>query len=204
MFFILHFHKKKTNSIFHCLKFKFVSFSTQINKYMETIDRYIMMGAPSVDALNVLFQYSWEQFRMSWYCFFFQAPFLPEFINSLYDLKAFELMQLNSETITDADVEVYKYAFSKNGALTPPLNYYRANLQFNTKNRIKPSSFAPGLYLLGEHDMYISKDTGPILQKIYKNLDYQTVKDGNHFIQQDKYQEVNRIMREFLDKAKPQ
>lgn len=168
---------------------------------METIDRYIMMGAPSVDTMNVLFQHSWEQFRMSWYCFFFQAPYLPEFVNRLYDLKAFELMQLNSETITDDDVEVYKYAFAKKDALTPPLNYYRANLQFNAKNRIKPSIFAPGLYLLGEHDLYICKDTGPILQRIYKNLDYQVVKGANHFLQQDKYEEVNRIMRQFLRKT---
>lgn len=99
------------------------------------------------------------------------------------------------------EIEVYKYVFGKPNALTGPINYYRANFSFNKKvENPKVESFSPGLYLLGENDLYISRETGPLLQKQFKNLDFQIVKKANHFCQQDKPQEVNEIMREFLSR----
>jgi pimeloyl-ACP methyl ester carboxylesterase len=61
-----------------------------------------------------------------------------------------------------------------------------------------PEKCAPGLYLLGEKDLYISKDSGPELQKLFKNLEFKIVPKADHFCQQDEPEEVNRLMREFL------
>lgn len=62
----------------------------------------------------------------------------------------------------------------------------------------KPKTFAPGLYLLGENDLYISKATGPILQKQFENLQFEVVKDANHFLQQDAPEKTNALLRKFL------
>lgn len=159
-----------------------------------------MMGAPSIHAMDILISRSWTQFRMSWYMFFFQAPYLPEFVNRLFDMKFLELIKYKSDSITDEDIETYKYVFSQDGALTGPINYHRANFTFEKRERPKLTHFAPGLFLLGERDLYISKDSAKILQKFYKNLDYKVVEKANHFCQQDNYQEVNKLMREFLEK----
>lgn len=92
-----------------------------------------------------------------------------------------------------------KFVYSISGALTGPINYYRANINpLKVQNLSKPKTYAPGLYLLGENDLYISKGTGPILQKLFKNLQYEVVKDANHFLQQDAPEKTNSIMRTFL------
>lgn len=128
-------------------------------------------------------------------------PWLPETSVRLFDLKALNFIGYQSSEVTREDVEVYKYVFGKDGALTSPINYYRANFSFHKKVvHPKPENFAPGLYLVGERDLYISKDSGPRLQKQFKNLEFKIVDKANHFCQQDKPEEVNKLMRDFLSR----
>jgi hypothetical protein len=56
-------------------------------------------------------------------------------------LAIFKAMQTSEE-----DVEVYKYVYSKEGALTPPINYYRAAARFLFPDPplLRPTSFVPG------------------------------------------------------------
>lgn len=128
-------------------------------------------------------------------------PIIPEIVNSLFDYKSLELIGYKSKTITKEDIEAYKYVFSRDNALTGPINYYRANFSFCKSTKYpKPNSFSPGLYLLGERDLYIRKETGPMLQKQFKNLEFKIIEAANHFCQQDRPDDVNRLMREFLEK----
>lgn len=128
-------------------------------------------------------------------------PWLPETSVRLFDLKQLNRIGYKSSQITREDIEVYKHVFGKDGALTGPINYYRANFSFTKKVvHPKPDTFAPGLYLVGERDLYISKETGPLLQKQFKNLELKVVDNANHFCQQDKPEEVNKLMREFLSR----
>uniref|UniRef100_A0A336LSA0 CSON002822 protein n=1 Tax=Culicoides sonorensis TaxID=179676 RepID=A0A336LSA0_CULSO len=171
-----------------------------LEKHMDTVEKYICMGAPSPIVINRLISTSWTQFRMSWYIFFFQVPWLPETVNRLFDMKALNFIGYKSTFITKDDIEVYKYVFGKEGAFTCPINYYRVNFSFThtLTEHPKPTKYAPGLYLIGERDLYISKDTGPLLQKQFKNLEFKLVPNANHFCQQDQPHEVNKLMREFL------
>lgn len=128
-------------------------------------------------------------------------PWLPETSVRLFDLQQLNHIGYKSSYVTRDDVEVYKYVFGKDGALTGPLNYYRANFSFAKKvAQTKPDTFSPGLYLVGDNDLYISKETGPLLQKQFKNLEFKVVDNANHFCQQDKPEEVNKLMREFLSR----
>ena len=122
---------------------------------------------------------------------------LPEFSVVLDDMTRFNLMDISQE-----DLEVYKYTFGQKGAFTGPINYYRANMKFlfpaaPTK---RPLKFSRGLFLIGEKDYYISKDSAPLLQKYFVNLDFKVVKGANHFAQQHRPEETNRLIREFLNK----
>lgn len=169
---------------------------------MDTIDKYIMMDGPPSPVWNKAIISDWGQFRSSWYVFFFQAPFIPEFGFRMFDLKQLKSICNNkySNAFNEEDLEAFKYTFGKPGALTPPLNYYRANANPFMKKQIfkKPTDFAPGLYLLGEKDIFISKNSGPESQKLFKNLEFKIVKGVHHFIQQEDPVLVNNLMREFL------
>lgn len=165
---------------------------------MDTLEKYEMIGGPPVEVWSKLIGSRMKQFRMSWYVFYFQMPFLPEFTNSLVDLRVFNIM----EHETESDLEVYKYVFSQEGALTAPINYYRAlvrNIFFD--NPIpRPTTFVPGLMLLGESDKYVSHDCGELAQKLFDKLEFRIIKKANHFAQQHKPDETNRLIREFLEK----
>lgn len=129
-------------------------------------------------------------------------PWVPETVNRLFDLKALNYIGYKSTSITKEDIEAYKYVFGKDGAFTGPINYYRANFSFTKKVKRQQSleTFSPGLYLVGERDLYISKETGPMLQKQFKNLEFKIVENANHFCQQDQPEAVNKLMREFLSR----
>jgi epoxide hydrolase 4 len=159
-----------------------------------------MMDAPPSPVFQKIISSSWTQFKMSWYIFFYQMPRLPEFAVRMFDLKVLNVIKSKTGGTTDEDLEAFKYTFTKKGALTYPINYYRANFNFTKRKVQKPGTFAPGLYLIGEHDLYISKDTGPLAKKYYENLDYQVVSGANHFAQQDAPETVNTMIRTFLNK----
>ena len=67
-----------------------------------------------------------QQLLRSWYIFFFQLPWLPEFLLQLSDYQpietAFKQMAVNKNAFTPADLEAYKDAAAKRGALTAMLN----------------------------------------------------------------------------------
>lgn len=125
-------------------------------------------------------------------------PLLPELLLKQNDFNNFNKMQLPED-----EVEPYKYTFSKKGALTGPINYYRANAKFLFPDPPlkRPTHFVPGLYMLGENDHFISQSTGKALQTYYDNLEFKIVVGANHFTQQHKPKETNRIIREFLSKT---
>uniref|UniRef100_A0A182YBN1 Apyrase n=1 Tax=Anopheles stephensi TaxID=30069 RepID=A0A182YBN1_ANOST len=171
-----------------------------ITKHMDMIERYIMMDAPSQKVARKLFSTSKEQFKMSWYIFFYQMPWLPEFFVRMMDFHIFKV--IFKEHGGPEVVEAFKYTFSKPNGMTYPINYYRENFRFFTRKLTppKPSTYAPGLYLLGENDLYISKETGPLMQQEFENLEFRIVPGVDHFLQQHKPDVVNQYMREFLSK----
>ncbi|CRK96598.1 CLUMA_CG009929, isoform A [Clunio marinus] len=172
-----------------------------VMRHMDTIDKYVMIGAPPSEVWHKLLFSSVKQFLMSWYVFYFQMPFLPEFTTSLQDFQMFKVMKHQ----TEEELEAYKYTFGKEGALTGPINYYRASAKFLFPDQPlkRPEKFAPGLYMLGEGDKYISPDSGKMAKELYDNLDFKFIKGANHFAQQHKPDETNRLIREFLEKPTP-
>lgn len=172
-----------------------------ISAHMNMVEKYVMMGAPSLDVWGKSMMQSLEQFRKSWYVFYFLMPALPEFTTSLNDYAMLKVIGgfKFSENFTEEDLEAYKYTFSKNGALTGPINYYRHNMNFfATSKRPTPATFAPGMFILGERDAYIAASTGPILKKRFENLRFEVVPGANHFVQQDAPEKTNQLLWEFL------
>lgn len=123
---------------------------------------------------------------------------LPELALQWNDFKRLEVMGIPD------DLEAYKYTFSKKNALTYAINYYRANINiFAPDTYVKrPDKFAPGLLLLGEHDVYVHRKMETLMMKHYDNMQFQFIKNANHFAQQHQPEETNRIIHEFL-KAMP-
>lgn len=178
-----------------------------ILKYHEMVDRYIIMDAPYSPAFYEVVKTNPKQFISSLYMCFFQLPYLPELFLSSFDFRGFRRLFRGKTpksplTVTDEDIEAFKYNISKPEGLTPPLNYYRATL-LRRLPRPSPRKLeieARGLLIFGELDDFLVLDHVTVSQKYVKNLEGKIVKGANHFVQQDDPDTVNRYMREFLEK----
>lgn len=90
-----------------------------VQNNMNMIEKYVMLGAPSAQAWRKVIMSSefWDQFKKSWYIFYFQMPRLPEYTISLNDFAVFKTVgsTKKSDTYTEEDMEAYKYTFSRPG-----------------------------------------------------------------------------------------
>ena len=164
------------------------------------------LGAFQVPPPSILKRnYSLRQFAASWYMFFFQLPYLPEFLLGLNDFallrRALKETTAERGLIADADIEVYKKAWSEPGALTAMLNYYRANV---LSRLLKPSGIekkitVPTLFVYGQQDTAIVPESvrgvGDVIDAKFEQF---LVPTAAHWIQQEIPNEINDILLEFL------
>ncbi len=143
-----------------------------------------------------------EQLLRSWYIFFFQLPFLPELMFEFDDYQAiasaFKNMSLNKSAFTEADLEAYKDAAAKRGALTAMINYYR---------NIFPGFFdrqewgmlrIPTLMIWGKNDTALGTELTYGTEEYVESFQLRYIPNCSHWVQQEQPELVNQYMQEFL------
>jgi epoxide hydrolase 4 len=142
-----------------------------------------------------------QQLLKSWYIFFFQIPVLPELLLQANDYqliaKAFTDMAIDKTAFTTADLEAYKDAAAKRGALTAMVNYYRNALQPGAKRQWGKLE-VPTLLIWGEQDLALGIELTYGTEEYVEDLTIRYIPNCSHWVQQEKPQLVNQYMREFL------
>jgi epoxide hydrolase 4 len=151
---------------------------------------------------------SLRQMLKSWYMFFFQLPSIPEWWISRNDFADLEKMFRGSArpgTFADADIEVYRGALRKPGALTAAINYYRANVFSLFSGGGEERRWAasrvtvPTLFVYGERDPFVIPETvrgvGDFIDAPYREV---RLARAGHWVQQEYPQEVNAALLSFL------
>lgn len=164
-----------------------------------------MLNAPHPSIFLKALRTNREQQRRSWYMGFFQLPFLPEaaFRANNYALieQIFRDAAINKSRFSDEDIEQYKQAIAKPGALTAALNYYRAAAQggsgilsLGAKGHVP----MPTLLIWGEEDMALGKELTYGMEQYVPELRIRYIPNCSHWVQQEQPELVNEYMREFL------
>jgi epoxide hydrolase 4 len=170
--------------------------------YPEMVDRLIVLNIPHPAKFAEGLQMP-QQLLKSSYIFFFQLPFLPEFLIQLNDFKALESafvgMAVNKKAFSAADIKAYKDAFTKPGALTAALNYYRNPLQQGITNRQWSVLEVPTLMIWGEDDLPLSKELTYGTENYVRDFRIRYIPNCSHWVQQEQPQLVNQYIREFLE-----
>ena len=143
-----------------------------------------------------------QQLLRSSYAFFFQLPRLPELLLKAGNYQAigntFTGMAINKSAFTPADIEAYKNAASRRGALTAMLNYYR-NAFFTTFGQGDWSILqVPTLMIWGEKDTALRKELTYGTEKYVRDFQIRYIPNCSHWVQQEQPELVNQYMREFL------
>ncbi|XP_035827966.1 epoxide hydrolase 1 isoform X2 [Aplysia californica] len=179
--------------------------------FPDMVDRLIVMNAPSQPAFSKLLKSHSAQKKMSWYLLFFWLPYIPEIslrsnsftmFDSLFkSLKssAVELSSAAQQSVNQEEIAAYKYTFSQPGALTPPINWYRAAFTKSRQVRFDMDYVMPVLLIWGVKDVALHIDLVAEMKNRCPKMEVKRLEDSGHFVQNDSPQLVNEAMRGWLE-----
>ncbi|MGB9713980.1 MAG: alpha/beta fold hydrolase [Candidatus Bathyarchaeales archaeon] len=173
----------------------------------QVVEKLVILNAPHPNAYVMRTRNLFRQLQKSWYVFFFQTADVPEEVLSRNNYAFLKNMLRQSfvkeGVLTEEDLRVYIEAWSKPGALTAALNYYRANMNpaimFSEKITAFPKIKSPTLVIWGEKDAALSKDlivnTEEFVDAPY-SIKY--VPECGHWVQIEEPELVNKHITEFV------
>ena len=171
--------------------------------YPDQVDKLIVMNMPHPAKFMEGIKTP-QQLLRSWYIFLFQLPWLPEMLLHWNDYQVIESVfagtAIDKTAFSPTDIEAYKDAAAKRGALTAMLNYYRNIFPdlFNYKRQEWGVLNIPTLMIWGEDDMALGKELTSGTEKFVENLQIKYIPNCSHWVQQEQPQLVNQYMHEFL------
>ncbi len=183
-------------------------------KHPDRVSKLAVLQVPPAAAWRA--NMTLRQLLRSWYMLFFQLPRMPEWAIRRKNFAAVEKMFKESVarkgTFSDADIELYKEALRRPGALTAAVAYYRANarrLSPRARKSKKPDRTnrpkgdwrirVPTLFIFAEQDQAIISATVRGIERFidapYEEL---RIPDSGHWVQNEAAREVNEALARFL------
>jgi pimeloyl-ACP methyl ester carboxylesterase len=150
------------------------------------------------------------QLTKSWYIFFFQLPWLPEFLLSRRQggviAESIRRTSRNRARFPDEVVEIYRQNAARPGGLRAMINWYRAALRYGALGRPRKGAIpiiqTPTLFLWGDADVALSIRTTQGTEKFVENLTFRIFTGVSHWIQQEAPEEVNAMLEAWLTGAR--
>ncbi len=146
---------------------------------------------------------NWRQLAMSWYIFFFQLPWLPEFGLKQGGARrigaAFAGMAVDKSQFPAAVTDVYRAAALRPGALTAMINYYRALLRTPDFANIGDGRIeTPTLLIWGEEDKALGIWCTEGVERWVPQLTLRRLPGVSHWVQQEAPERVNALLSDWL------
>ncbi|MBW4614331.1 MAG: alpha/beta hydrolase [Desmonostoc vinosum HA7617-LM4] len=170
-------------------------------QYPDLVERLIVLNLPHPAKFAQSLRTP-QQLLRSNYIFLFQLPFLPELLLQSLDYRAIEMalkgMAVNKNAFSPADIDAYKNAAAKRGAITAMLNYYRNIFQQKMFNQDWGVLEVPTLMIWGENDAALGKELTYGTAAYVRDLQIKYIPNCSHWVQQEQPELVNQYMRDFL------
>jgi pimeloyl-ACP methyl ester carboxylesterase len=171
----------------------------------EVVEKHVAINLPHPQAMQD--NMSLAQLRKSWYIFFFQVNGIAEYkvsSNNFAMLINMGFGTSNKGSYSLDELELYREAWSREGAITSMMNFYRYTLR--QRPRLNDTLVrVPTLVLWGEQDVYLMVDMAEASVKKQYCVDckLQLFKDASHWLPSDKGDEVNKAIHKFITGENP-
>ncbi len=169
--------------------------------YPSLIEKLIVLNIPHPAKFSEGMQ-SIDQLQKSWYVLAFQIPGLPELLLQWDDYRAIESIFVetaaNPNVFSAADIEAYKNAAAKRGAIAAMLSYYRQIFPNLFEEREWGILQVPTLMVWGEKDTALGKELTFGTDVYVRDFQVRYIPDVGHWVQQEAPELVNEYMREFV------
>lgn len=202
-----HFHQEKVILIGHDWGAA-VAWHTAIH-FPERVARLGILNVPHPGALTrAIADRASGQLRRSWYILFFQIPWLPEMLLRLGNFAGMRrMMQASSlsNTFSTEDMRRYVEMWSRPGALTSMVNWYRAAVRDGL--HLKPGGFfrasqarlsMPTLILWGLLDIALIPRMANDSLQYCDNGKLITYPQASHWVQHDEADAVSAALIDFF------
>ena len=172
-------------------------------RYSERVCRSAMLSFPHPRVFIKNLIINPTQLRKSWYVLFFQVPWLPELILRRRDWAPLVRLLLDTSprgVFSDADLQHYKESWTRKGALTAMLNWYRAALLSPSALAVDPEASrvkVPALLLWGKNQF-----AGETMAR--ESLHYcddghlEIFETATHWVQHEEPARVNTLLCQFF------
>jgi epoxide hydrolase 4 len=182
-----------------------VAWTVAIN-HPERLEKLAILNVPHPDVMTDYVLRNPAQRKKSWYVFFFQIPWLVEWILGKNDFEYLAQLLKRSghrNTFTDADIVEYKKAWSQTGALTGMLNWYRSIVRRGVRSAFIPKTPArrvhvPTIMLWGQRDVALSFDMAQPSINLCDEGRLIFFDKATHWVQHDASEEINQQLISFM------
>jgi pimeloyl-ACP methyl ester carboxylesterase len=175
-------------------------------RQVRPLDALIIMNVPHpMCYLSRLWRSS--QIFKSWYIYFFQLPWLPEWLLSRRNARAVSAMVLrsssNRQNFPRDLLDIFQQNAQTPGAATAMVNWYRAMFRRGLRRRggVRqdfPLIHTRTLMIWGEEDVALDKSTTYGTDRYVTDLTLRYLPGVSHWVQQDATAEVNEMLTCFL------
>jgi len=175
-------------------------------QHPERLEKLAILNVPHPDVMTDFVLHRPAQRKKSWYIFFFQIPWLVEWVLSKNDFEYLARMLKQSGrkgTFTDEDVAEYKKAWAQKGAITGMLNWYRAIVRRGLRSafgqKTPPRRIrVPTMMLWGKRDVALSAEMVQPSIDLCDSGELTFFDKATHWVQHDASEEVSQKLIEFL------
>jgi len=173
-------------------------------KYPERVGRLAILNLPHPKVMRQNLLHNRVQRRKSWYMFLFQIPFLPEqrMRKNNWQVGARALQGTSRKgTFSEADMALYREAWSRPDAVTGMFNWYRAALRSRparvSSSRVTP----PTLIIWGAKDKFLGRELAQQSVNLCDNGQIVFIEGASHWVQHEEPAQVNELLLKFLSQS---
>jgi pimeloyl-ACP methyl ester carboxylesterase len=174
-------------------------------RYPHLVKKLAILNVPHPAVMRRTVLEDPEQRKKSWYIFFFQLPWLPEYLlsrNGHTDLIRMLKGSSRRGTFTDDDLMAYKQAWSQPGALTAMLNWYRAAVRYQAQAVELGRIRVPTLMIWGVNDIALDRKMAQPSIELCDEGRLVFLEEATHWVQHEEPETVNQLLIEFFGESR--
>lgn len=172
-------------------------------RHAARVEKLVAMNAPHPVVMMKTLRTSLEQLAKSWYMFFFQLPFLPELaLTANGGRNAFDRIARDAApgAFTEEDFPHYRDAWTRPGAATAMIHWYRALLRHpqSVPSTEEARIRVPTLLLWGTGEQHLVRSMAEDSIALCDQGRLELIDGASHWVHADAPSKVNALIEGFL------
>jgi pimeloyl-ACP methyl ester carboxylesterase len=166
--------------------------------YPERVERLVVLNVPHPVVMKRFASRDLGQMLRSWYIGFFQLPLLPEALAQMGNWAAMAHTLRSSSrsgTFTEADITLYKQAWSQSGAFRAMVNWYRAALQRPPARKSGIRITVPTVLIWGVRDQFLKRDMAQPSIDLCDRGEVVFFEKATHWVQHEEPDRVTQLIK---------